>query len=68
MMVLLTEDGGESGLNFEQFLSLVCMSVDLLRIQRGYFELQKRGDEDERQERKDRQTYFDKMLEKDRGC
>jgi hypothetical protein len=23
MMVLLTEDGGESGLNFEQFLSLV---------------------------------------------
>jgi hypothetical protein len=26
MMVLLTEDGGESGLNFEQFLSLVRLS------------------------------------------
>ena len=30
MMVLLTEDGGESGLNFEQFLSLV-RSLALLR-------------------------------------
>ena len=27
MMVLLTEDGGESGLNFEQFLSLVCSAL-----------------------------------------
>ncbi len=38
MMVLLTEDGGENGLNFEQFLSLVrwisiavCFALELSR-------------------------------------
>ncbi len=32
MMVLLTEDGGENGLNFEQFLSLVIGLALLLVI------------------------------------